>query len=291
MAFSLIGLVAAAFVIGAVLIFLFSLLPRFRNSATEIWPLYRSEFLIVGAMLLAIGGGKWVLFGAAIVIAARGQFEIAELLGRGNARMSQALGVVMDGAVLLTALFVPAASAAMAALLAIGLGFGAIFAGRQARSRILSLLVGLFFPTLLLAMALGVRARPDGFAWMFVALATVEAHDSFALLTGKLMGRHLLWPALSPKKTWEGLAGGVALGGAVGFLAARLLLGLAAGPALAMIVALLAAGLAGDFAVSGLKRWRGRKDFAPIAAAHGGLLDICDSMLFAVPVLLLFQPA
>jgi phosphatidate cytidylyltransferase len=109
--------------------------------------------------------------------------------------------------------------------------------------------------------------------------------DTGAYFTGRLLGRHKMSPVLSPKKTWEGAAGGVtaAVLGAVGIN--RL------GPALSGLVAEIGfgltvgiAGILGDLAESLVKRDCRAKDASQVMPGFGGVLDVVDSILFAAPV-------
>lgn len=124
------------------------------------------------------------------------------------------------------------------------------------------------------------RGIDDGRAWCIVLLATTFATDTGAYAVGRLVGRHLLWPAVSPKKTWEGGLGGL-VAGALAFVAAVTLLDLElAEGGLAMGAMLLpAAAIAGDLLESALKRQMGVKDMSGWLPGHGGLLDRLDSVL------------
>lgn len=124
------------------------------------------------------------------------------------------------------------------------------------------------------------RGIEDGRAWCIVLLATTFATDTGAYAAGRLVGRHLLWPAVSPKKTWEGGLGGLAAG-AVAFAVTTMALDLgpaAGGIALGAIL-LPAAAIAGDLLESALKRQLGVKDMSGWLPGHGGLLDRLDSVL------------
>ena len=130
------------------------------------------------------------------------------------------------------------------------------------------------------------RNEEDGQRWVIVALAATFATDTGAYTVGRLFGRHLLWPAVSPKKTWEGGAGGLLLGGAV---AAGLPFALGIGPAwywvLAIAVALPVGAIAGDFLESALKRQLDLKDMSALLPGHGGILDRLDSLVVTGPLL------
>jgi phosphatidate cytidylyltransferase len=121
-------------------------------------------------------------------------------------------------------------------------------------------------------------------------ILTTKACDIGAYFTGRAIGRTKLIPWLSPGKTWEGLAGGVALSAAIGALGMRWigsLEGLAVpdwyhGALLGAVLGI--AGQAGDLLESILKRDAGKKDSGRGIPGFGGLLDVLDSILLASPV-------
>jgi phosphatidate cytidylyltransferase len=123
-------------------------------------------------------------------------------------------------------------------------------------------------------------------ALMFILL-WVWAADTGAYFAGRAFGKHKLAPLVSPGKTIEGLAGGVALALAVvaGVYAAGLL---EANLLPLMIVALLTvlASALGDLFESMVKRERGFKDSGTILPGHGGMLDRIDSVTAAMPIAL-----
>ncbi len=128
---------------------------------------------------------------------------------------------------------------------------------------------------------------PDGPARAFLFVLLVVASDVGGLAAGVMFGRHPLAPSVSPKKTWEGLAGSVVLAcaiGAVGWVVAfdqPALTGMLLG-----LVAVVAATL-GDLAESLLKRDLALKDMGSLLPGHGGLLDRLDSIVMAAPVVYL----
>ena len=113
--------------------------------------------------------------------------------------------------------------------------------------------------------------------------------DTGAYYTGRALGRHKLAPSVSPGKTWEGAAGGMA----ASLVAAALAhfwffpeLGLGAALGLAAVMNVL--GVVGDLTESALKRGSNAKDAAQILPGHGGLLDRLDSLLFNAPLIYYF---
>jgi phosphatidate cytidylyltransferase len=116
----------------------------------------------------------------------------------------------------------------------------------------------------------------------------IWANDTGAYLAGITLGRHKLMPSVSPKKTWEGLAGGILLA----LVVSRLLPGWlgVTGSTGWMITALIisVAGTYGDLAESMLKRSTGVKDSGSILPGHGGFLDRFDSTILSFPLVYLF---
>jgi len=131
------------------------------------------------------------------------------------------------------------------------------------------------------------RVGPTGSSQLLLyALAIVWSCDTGAYLVGSRLGRHKLWPAVSPGKTWEGAVGGtVAASLAALFLAAPLAPGLGRTHALILGGAGAVAAQLGDLFESRLKRLAGVKDSGAFMRGHGGILDRIDSLLFAGPVL------
>ena len=137
--------------------------------------------------------------------------------------------------------------------------------------------------------AMTLRMAPNGVHWLVWLFVLVSAADIGAYFAGTAWGRRKLAPALSPAKTWEGVAGGAVLSFLVcgGALAALGLLSMAAA---AVIVLLIAVSVFGDLLESLLKRQSGVKDSGTLLPGHGGLLDRVDSELAALPVFALLLP-
>jgi phosphatidate cytidylyltransferase len=134
-----------------------------------------------------------------------------------------------------------------------------------------------------------------------MAFVVAWANDTAAYFTGHSLGRHPLFERISPKKTWEGFAGGIG-GSVVGALLVRWLFlpdvvrslslperlaweggGLGVGTAVVVGLGAAVLGPLGDLAESMVKRAAGVKDSGRTIPGHGGLLDRIDALLFIAP--------
>ncbi len=157
-----------------------------------------------------------------------------------------------------------------------------------------------------MAMLVQLRQQWAGAFWLLYLLLVVWAGDIFAYFVGKSMGRHLMAPRISPKKTWEGAAASLAASLLVGsllfshvrqissFLLSLRLIERRDGlfrenfelwPIILLTVGLNVAAQLGDLVESLIKRGAGVKDSGTILPGHGGMLDRIDALLFAAPVL------
>jgi phosphatidate cytidylyltransferase len=166
---------------------------------------------------------------------------------------------------------------------------------------------GFAYIALPLAMLVQLRQQWAGAFLILYLLLVVWSGDIFAYFVGKSMGRHLMAPRISPKKTWEGAAASLiaslAVGGSLFYYASQVstaflqwgliqrrdgMFGLerpALLPILLLTAALNIAAQLGDLVESIIKRGAGVKDSGSILPGHGGMLDRIDALLFAAPVL------
>ena len=163
-------------------------------------------------------------------------------------------------------------------------------------NKFLCVILGLFMLVPFLEGILVLRAtdiatdKNSGAFLVLAVMALVWAADSGAYFSGMFFGKNKLIPAVSPKKTREGLYGGLIL--AVIFLVVFMHLGLYSSYAenkFALVVAGIVSivfSVIGDLLESMIKRLGGIKDSGKIFPGHGGMLDRIDSQLAAVPLFL-----
>jgi phosphatidate cytidylyltransferase len=123
-----------------------------------------------------------------------------------------------------------------------------------------------------------------GLFWTMLVLIGIWSADSGAYFGGVLFGKHLLWPAISPKKTYEGAIGGIILAVLVTLIFSYInqnLLSLIQAVILGAVISIV--GQLGDFIQSAYKRAKGIKDTGTLLPGHGGVLDRVDSWLIVFP--------
>jgi phosphatidate cytidylyltransferase len=127
-------------------------------------------------------------------------------------------------------------------------------------------------------------ARPhDGDLRVLSILAMVVLSDTGGYAAGVFFGKHPMAPSVSPKKSWEGLAGSLVATGVGGAFLIHYLLHQPYWQGAIIGVAVSAAAVLGDLAESMLKRDLGIKDMSNLLPGHGGLMDRLDSVVFAAP--------
>jgi phosphatidate cytidylyltransferase len=158
-----------------------------------------------------------------------------------------------------------------------------------------------------MGMVVQLRQLSAGAFLILYLLLVVWAGDIFAYFVGRSLGRHLMAPRVSPKKTWEGAAASLLASLAVGILLFNHSLQISSfllhigliqrrdglfglekpelWPIILLTVALNIAAQLGDLVESLIKRGAGVKDSGTILPGHGGMLDRIDALLFAAPVL------
>ncbi|MET0402334.1 MAG: phosphatidate cytidylyltransferase [Cystobacter sp.] len=156
---------------------------------------------------------------------------------------------------------------------------------QEAPLRVAHLVTGFLYGSVGLTAMCALRQMQDGLAWVIAALVITWANDTAAYFAGRFLGRHKLYPEVSPNKTWEGFAGGL-VGSIAGMFVARAFFF----PILTVTDCLFLGffggilGPMGDLCESMLKRAYGVKDSGRAMPGHGGILDRIDALIFNAPL-------
>lgn len=266
---------------GCGLLAVLTFLPRTRSRTIGLWPLMLSE-----AGILAAGAVLWflppLLLGLVLIVAAlRLGFESGNVNGSKVYRHAGAAGALLLAGATAAAWFIGPPLTLSAALvwllvLAVLLLFTGLAPERAWLRRFL------LFPALPYVLFVIAALWLNAGVIFLLSLLIVELFDSFAVLGGRLFGRHLLAPRLSPRKTWEGFAVGLA----IALLAGMGLSQVTALPGTTVIlVAIISTigAVVGDLTASAAKRRIGVKDYPAVLKIQGGLLDIYDAWIVAAP--------
>lgn len=152
----------------------------------------------------------------------------------------------------------------------------------------LCLLAGLLLPYMLSALVRMEIQRMGNF-WVIIPLILAFLPDSGAYFAGTFFGRHKLAPVISPKKTVEGVIGGLIVA-VVGMLIYGVVVQLFCAREVNYLYALIyglagtVVAVVGDLCFSAIKRQTGIKDYGNLIPGHGGILDRFDSMILVAPL-------
>jgi phosphatidate cytidylyltransferase len=256
-----------------------------------------AAILIPIAIALIFFGG-WVAFAGALLTLAIGLWELRAMFAKKGWHPAVLLSGVVGLAFLLAA-ELPRARVAIFALAISALLIGGFTWAMLMRPTIEQTLVDLAltlavpfyvgWPMMLFLLLRGNVAgvHSNNFWWVLALFVIVWANDTAAFVSGHFFGKHKLAPHISPAKTWEGFAGGLALAIVAAYILTLPLHIAWFHPIILGILVTIAATL-GDLAESLLKRVCGVKDSGTIVPGHGGILDRIDSLLFAVVIVFFY---
>lgn len=253
--------------------------------------------IYVGLIIAALVSGQlWVGLLCAL-FAVLGLFEFYRLAGNIKGHISVTVLDILAGLVAfyaIIALFAGCQSAKIAVFI-----YGVYFVARvivqvfsedfDPLKRLSASLMGHIYVALPLALLVCIYIMSPALAAIIFGLIWIN--DTGAYLVGISIGRHRLFPRVSPKKSWEGLFGGILFTIGGGILCATMIpkvtpfYGIGQFIMLAVVVSLAAT--FGDLLESTLKRSAGVKDSGKLIPGHGGMLDRIDSLLLVVPTVMI----
>ena len=154
---------------------------------------------------------------------------------------------------------------------------------------LMTMVFGLSHLAYLLVLPDGKTVPAHGAALLLFVVLLTELNDVAQYIWGKTLGKRKVIESVSPKKTVEGLVGGVLTTTLLAFLLAPYLTPLTRGDSLAAGLMIGVGGFLGDVTISAVKRDIGVKDTGALIPGHGGILDRIDSLLFTGPLFFHFM--
>ena len=156
---------------------------------------------------------------------------------------------------------------------------------------IMAAFMSFFYVSVMLSYIYRIREMDNGGLFVVLVFICSWGNDTLAYCTGMLFGKHKMSPVLSPKKSIEGLVGGIVGAGILGVLYGLLIkdrmMDIQNLPLYLFIICSLGAvpAVIGDLAASAIKRNNDVKDYGKLIPGHGGVLDRFDSMIFTAPII------
>lgn len=254
--------------------------------------------LITGAIL---GGVMWFYLLTAL-LASMAVYELAGVVGAQRRGLVPAVAVALDATAAIIMAWLPiggvfSAMSLLAPVLMAYLllrGLVALYDKRAHPFRNCAWGVFAAMYTGLPMMALNllyVDSYPASKWLVLIIFIMIWLNDTGAFCVGSTMGRHKMFPRLSPKKSWEGWAGGLIFCLVAGWVCGRWFntMDMDMWQWIALGAVVCAFSTWGDLFESLLKRNSGVKDSGNIIPGHGGILDRIDSLLFVAPAVMLFM--
>ncbi len=143
-------------------------------------------------------------------------------------------------------------------------------------------------PFIMLSYLVSGNIRNSGSELLLGFFIVLWTYDSMAYVSGVLIGKHRLFPSLSPKKSWEGFIGGMLFSMGAAYILSLFFPLLTCLEWILMAVITGIFGTFGDLSESWIKRQMNIKDSGTMLPGHGGLLDRFDAVFFAAPALLAY---
>ena len=258
-----------------------------KKAGRKLFPSIAVGLTLLGLVIASLAFQRVLFLPLAIAAIIRGVWELGQALDRANIEISVPT-ISFCAVAIMTSAWVKDITG-LAVATAISIPFLLISGLPKGHHNFVKNATATVFATIYLPFLAGfliVMAKPDdGLARVMTFVIVVGCNDTFGYIFGVLLGKHKLAPAISPKKTWEGLIGSLIfsiLGG--GLMLSLLfekhwLVGAAIG------IAAVFTATCGDLIESAIKRDLDLKDMGAILPGHGGMLDRLDSVLLSAPII------
>ncbi len=246
--------------------------------------------VIIGSLLL----NHWVFAFLFLLIALAGYYEFVRIAKALNSSPPIIEGFVVSFLVYILIVswhFGILPDKALFALFLIPFLIISLEIGRNSSTPLLNIatsLLGIIWVVVPLALLNGFFNLSEEHKWREVGLLLgffliLWIYDSGAYIFGSLFGKHRMLERVSPKKSWEGFAGGAAAGLLIAYIISASFTEFSILEWLAIGIVIIITGTIGDLAESMLKRNAGIKDSGRILPGHGGILDRFDAVFLAAP--------
>ncbi len=252
----------------------------FSEVATRIASGFVYIVLFIGSILL--GEVSTAVFTA--IVSGLCSYEFFQMVRRDGKIPNEILGVIAAILFPIAALGESLFLSALIFLLMLAVGLWYVYTPRARLADVSATVMGPLYTGFMLSAIVLLRGAEPGLPGAVLTIgvcASLWVSDSLAYLVGKAFGKHKMAPRISPRKTWEGFAGGVvgavavwAILFATGMFHMSLPFSVICGIAVSVL------GVFGDLIESRLKRGVGVKDSGKLIPGHGGMLDRCDSLIF-----------
>ncbi len=282
-------IVPATFVAAGIILWLIQF--GFGREMGSIWATYRSWWIMGALGLAAVFLGRVAIIAGVAFLGLLAFHELARVSPLKSDRITA--DVVGAGiAALILSYLIPGHFARRDLLF--GISFAVVLAiflvpvakGRSegALYRIGLGLIGFIFLGPMLGQLAALANLPHAYGFVCYLIFATELNDVAAFTFGRMFGRHLLCPAISPRKTWEGSLGALLVSLCLPWLCRFSLPAFAPWQLICTGLIVGIGGQIGDLAISLIKRELGTKDMGAAIAGHGGILDRIDSLIYVAPL-------
>ena len=258
-----------------------------KKAGRKLFPSIAVGLTLLGLVIASLAFERVLFLPLAIAAIIRGVWELGQALDRADIEISVPT-ISFCAVAIMTSAWVKDVTG-LAVATAISIPFLLISGLPKGHHNFVKNATATVFATIYLPFLAGflvVLAKPeDGLARVMTFVVVVGCNYTFGYIFGVLLGKHKLAPAISPKKTWEGLIGSLIFSILGGGLMLSLLFEKHWVVGAAIGLAAVFTATCGDLIESAIKRDLDLKDMGAILPGHGGMLDRLDSVLLSAPII------